>query len=542
MAQNKFDPDKFLAETEPVSKKSDFDPDAFLAETETPTVQRSRPGQAFLESAGNALTAGYLPQIQAGAEKLLQPVYEQITGQDLGPSEPYVNIRDRNIKRISELGQENPYSSLAGTVSGAMLMPGAGSLKAASTAGKIGKAALAGGALGAIYNPGDVEGEVSGVQLGDRTKNALIGAGTGALAQGLLSGAEKAASSWSNKGSEMIKKSYKRAVQALGAKTGDLKKVYAKGDMDRIGKFALDEGFVRPGSTVETIAEKANQYMDDIGPKIGQVYSKVDEAVTNPKFLDEIGDSGKKILAKSELNAKNIANEALEKVKKTWAGKAGGKSAINRVAQELEALGELGENAAIQDLHAYRKSLDDLINFDKAVKDSPPAQKGLIELRRIIVDKIENRIKALETVGTGKGFDDLLSGLKDLNQKFRSSADIKDIASKALAREESKIGGTLPLPGFYDTVLGAGIGASQYDPNDPATSLAKGLAGAYAVKYGRKYGPGALAPLQRSLGGLLQKDPTGKIGRSLAEGLSEITPGNTGVIAESVRRRLKKEK
>ncbi len=128
----------------------------------------SRPVEAGIESFGQAATAGYLPQLQAGVSQAIpspsQSVDEKLRQQGFQinqPEDSYISNRDRFIQRGKQLSEENPEASLAGTAAGigaSMLVPG-------GAAGGIGKAALRGAAQGALYNPGDEEGKVDALQL-----------------------------------------------------------------------------------------------------------------------------------------------------------------------------------------------------------------------------------------------------------------------------------------------------------------------------------------------------------------------------------------
>lgn len=166
--------------------------------------------ETALESFGKGLTFGYLPQIQAGVEKAT----DFLTG---SPSEPYVQIRDANVRRQKAQAEENPGTALGSEVAGGIVSgiaaPGAifgkagqaakaaeavkaaEELKNASTLAKLAntgvrvvkgaaEGAKIGGIYGAIQNPGDVEGEVSPLQLDQRLENAKTGAKFGGLVGG----------------------------------------------------------------------------------------------------------------------------------------------------------------------------------------------------------------------------------------------------------------------------------------------------------------------------------------------------------------------
>lgn len=140
-----------------------------------------------LESYGDTATMGYLPQLQALAEKPIAKAMDFMTGNDVAEHMPdYVERRDENIARQNAQSAAHPYASAAGTLAGigaSAVLPGIGAAKAAkgaSLATKAGVGALQGAATGAVYNPGDEKGVVDPIQAGKRAGNAAIGAVTGA--------------------------------------------------------------------------------------------------------------------------------------------------------------------------------------------------------------------------------------------------------------------------------------------------------------------------------------------------------------------------
>lgn len=129
------------------------------------------------DNAGNTLAFGYLPQISGAAGALKGAV---------GMDDSYLQSRDATVNRMQQENQDNPVTAtvgkglgMVGQVAGAAVTGGASALPTA-----FGDAAIAGAKIGAVYgglsNPGDTQGQIAPVQLGDRLKNALIGAPFGA--------------------------------------------------------------------------------------------------------------------------------------------------------------------------------------------------------------------------------------------------------------------------------------------------------------------------------------------------------------------------
>lgn len=157
------------------------------AAASAPKQEDAGAGMAALESYGDSATAGYLPQLQAITEKPMAKALDFITGNDVASQLPdYVQRRDENIARQDAQSKAHPAASAAGTLAGigaSALMPGAAVAKATKGAGlaaKIGAGAAQGAITGAAYNPGDEKGVQNTFQVGDRAKNAVMGAAIGA--------------------------------------------------------------------------------------------------------------------------------------------------------------------------------------------------------------------------------------------------------------------------------------------------------------------------------------------------------------------------
>lgn len=138
--------------------------------------------QTALENFGNAVTLGYLPQLQAAGQPIVDKAVGAITGADPDP-QSYVQSRDENIARIAKESEENPKSALAGKaaglISGAALAPELPFLKGGGWAKAAGRGAVYGAGYGAAQNPGDKPGEISPLQAEDRAENAAYGIPTG---------------------------------------------------------------------------------------------------------------------------------------------------------------------------------------------------------------------------------------------------------------------------------------------------------------------------------------------------------------------------
>jgi hypothetical protein len=279
-----FDPKKYLEKT----SSQGFDPAAYLAKSGAPEEVRPSDGagQAFLESYGNSALLGYLPQVQALAGKLMPDpsgeLDEKLRKQGFQIQQQkgtYIAERDKNLARQKKQGEEHPYASGAGTLTGlaaGFLVP-AGAMAKAGQSMTYAQKVKAGAKLGALYgaaaNPGDTEGEFSPLQVGDRLKGAAIGAATG----GVLAGAIDDAMVLSKAAREKLReKAAKRATRALGRPTPTVtNNMKASGQDVELGRELLDAGAIPVFGTPERIGRRVDKLADQAGEEIGQIVGRV---------------------------------------------------------------------------------------------------------------------------------------------------------------------------------------------------------------------------------------------------------------------------
>lgn len=249
-----------------------------------------------IEQAGQAVSLGYLPQITAAIEspldeesraylnapigELFNPEFREQAAKGRGVDKTYQQIRDEKIAQFEEGSKANPVASAvgsgAGMVGSALSIP-AKMFGATNTLGQAVKAgARAGAAYGALSNPGDVAGEVSPLQLGERGFNAVTGAalgGVGGAAGDILGKTiQKAPQMISDKASDM-------AARALGRGTQDLKQRIGDKGVRAMGRKALDEGVIGAiPKSAQGIDDAVNSLRQGVGKNIGKIIDKVDEA------------------------------------------------------------------------------------------------------------------------------------------------------------------------------------------------------------------------------------------------------------------------
>lgn len=142
------------------------------------------PAMAGLAEAG---TAGLPPaksvEREPGAAEMIAGLvrlgYEHFIAPEGKATEAYRKTRDAMREEQESAETQNPKSYIAGQVVGSLATPGLAGAKAATAAGRVGKAALGGAVGGGLYGAGEA---VSGGQSpGDVAASTAKGAATGAL-------------------------------------------------------------------------------------------------------------------------------------------------------------------------------------------------------------------------------------------------------------------------------------------------------------------------------------------------------------------------
>lgn len=484
----------------------------------TPVVEEDsgpsllKKAEAGVQGLGQGGLMGYLPNIQAVSEQVTFPIMSAISGQKV-EADPYVQAREAYKQRDVSLQKEAPGSYMAGELAGAVAtpVPGMGLLKSSKVGAKLGQAGLAAaqGAIGsALYNPGDVEGEVSGLQLGERLRQGAVGGllsgGMAKVGQGISKIAEGSgtAANW-------------LTTKAMGAQKGDFKRLLKKNEMDEVAEFARKSGIVKMGNNIDEVVGRTDEILKDTGPKIKQIYAQTQATVNDPEFLKTLKPDQAQKLFESELVPDGIVKEINEKLSSEWSKKAGGKQVLSRLQPELEQLKNLGPITDVEELLKFRRSIDDLINFDRPLREMAGGQEALVTMRRMVQDKIDNRIGVLDDIVGGSS----LKELKSLNKTYKNAATIKNISQAAQAGEEAKMlfGITERQAGLGALGLGAmsSLADGEINEGDIARPLLLGAATMGGSKLARRYGPGvgagllsgAKKPLEK-MGGLLQSPVT----------------------------------
>jgi hypothetical protein len=438
---------------------------------QSPAEPKTGAGEAALEHFGNAATLGYLPQIQAGVEKLT-PDPGADTDADLKsqgfkisqPENSYLSDRDENLKRMALEGKEHPVASAAGTVGGIV---GGGLL--ASAALPVGEAAtlgnglvgpvtrgadlankvvqgIKGGAIaGGLANPGDTEGEIDPIQAEGRAKGAALGAAIG----GAVPLAQQAISSGATSvGDYLRNKAALKATRSLGRPTPtQATRMAATGQDVTLGRDLLDQGAIPVLGTPGRIAGRVDALKEQAGENIGNL-------------IKSGGDS--KMIDSQKLGIQILDSPELAQMRKT----PGMESTVSAIEKQVNTLAQNGE-MTLGEAQTLRQGIDKSINFNKASPDMRGAQEGLYQQRTAIRDAMNDAVNGLPS---SPGQD----ALKVANRRYGNLSTAQDILEKQMGRDQANRAVSLT-----DTIAGAGGMAKHGLP---------GLALGAANKFGRTFG------------------------------------------------------
>lgn len=403
-----FDPDAYLAASEKNKPKTQgFDPDAYLAsrEPKQPEADFGTKARVFSEQAADVFTLGYLPQIEGGIRSLVGP-------------ETYLQEREAVSERMRQGEKEAPAYATAGKVAGVgagLLIPGGVATQAATKLGALGRAAGTGAAMGLIADPGDVQGEVTPLQLEQRGKQALSGAALGGLlgagGQAVGKMVSKMATPQQKAAGLLREAAGRKAFKAVGPYKRDVTKAGEK--MGSIGKTLLDEKVVKvlPAS-YEKLAKRATDAFEKVGRKYGNV----------------IDDIAKKSNVNVDRSA--VAQKAMKDLMAD--SDIPGIARQNQRVQLL--LDQFGSKPPMNILEAQklRKSLKGQINWDRLPGADIPINE---QVYRKIYFELGNTIEDAAKKGAEQAGADLAQQYLKLRGDYHNLRRAAEIASKRAGGE-----------------------------------------------------------------------------------------------------------
>lgn len=451
---------------------------------------------AYAGAAGNEIGFGYLPQIQARFEQLLPDATGDVDAQLRAegfqlPERGYVQMRDENIKSAEALAAQYPEQDMAGKVSGilATMQPIAKGAQALGLAGKgvsgfsrLKDAAKVGGAFGATYNPGDVEGVVNPFQFVERAKGAGTGAAMGSAGQGLGEAIGSVGRSIGSTPEALEKLAKIAGFKSLGASTKDFRTSFGKNAPLEIGETLLKEGIVKAGASVDDMLAAVNQKRDEAGKVIGAVYDQTNNFSQNSSTFSSLPKSIQYKLKVTELDGPKMANQAIKRIGKDFKNNLDNSVVKDRVYAITENLSS-NKNPSIIDLHEMISNLDDSVDWSKKAMEATVIQDQIRTIRHTLKKNLDNRISA---VSKAMGDPAKAQQLKDANKLYGHLSTAKRMATDKISRDNANrwISLTDYIAGG---AVGNMVGGDITSPEDMVKKGLIGVAAGFANRGVRKY-------------------------------------------------------
>lgn len=445
--------------------------------------------QGALQEIGNAVPQGALRRL--GIEN-----YEG--GRD-NPDDVYRDARDHAQSLDEAAKAANPKTYLAGEVGGGLVLPvpAAAPLTAGKIPLKVLMAHLAkqGAVTGAAYGLGSSKADLT---TGDPREYARAGLDTaiGGTA-GVVGGAAVApvahlagrglSAVAGRVGSGLDDFSARRALKAAGYIQKDLKKDIANEGIERVlqrGRDLRDTGAVRAFSSVDDVASRASDLVDEQGQRIGNLLSETDARAVSTDL-----PSGSRV-------AERIRREILPGVENSPSLADLGPAIENRASM----YGQHEQGVPLTELNQWKSDLSSRLKW--GADPSLPEQYNR-QMRGILKDEVNTAV--------GEIAPDLAPELATANRLYGSLKPTAKRANEGMARD---LGNRMASPSDYGAAI-AGVAAAG-----PA-GVALGAVNKVVRKYGSStasVAAGGAANKMAQLKAALQTNPEalGKFAAPLA--------------------------
>lgn len=445
------------------------------------------PWQRILRAAGNVS-----PVLAVAADKLVDDNVAPWK-QFLGQGEGYIRDRDEVAQELRQNEAEMPVSTGLGKIAGiastatlpvkaAGAIPG---LANQSMKAKVALGGVTGAGTGFLQNPGEVRGEFGGLQLDERTGQAKLG---GAFGAGLPLAAGAVSKTFSATAGRALKAlAETNAFKAAGAMLKDFRAANNRGMVNKIGRWMIDNKFIKPGSTVEDISALAKEMRDAAGAQISKVYTEVMEHLTSP--ASKLTQAQRDRILNSGFRPVTDAQAIMAEVEAAMKGKEGKKAVLDRVKAYLDELGaDYGDILDAGTANTIKSNIDGRINYAKRANDLPEFQEAMSILRRHVADRIEAQLQAIDQEVGGK----LALALRKANDTYGKASTVYHIAEDRALRETAN-----NMFGLTDKIMatgGAGVGSligyyKEGSVQGALTGAALGMGAMLGNKAARHYGP-----------------------------------------------------
>jgi hypothetical protein len=487
---------------------------------ENPKTDVADSAQAGLEHFGNAASMGYMPQIQGFVSQLMPDPSAEVDaklreqGFKIDQKSPtYISERDAYIKHLEQQEKDHPIASTVGTVGGALASGVATSgltpINAASRLGRVAQAAKGGAAIGAVANPGDKEGQLTGFQVSDRIGNAVTGAALGAAGQGAVEGVSATAKGVMNLPKALQAKAEERAFKSSGAMLKDYRNADRKGRINVIGRYMLDNGLVKPGMTVDDVAEAAAALEAKHGKDIGSILGGLDQS--------GIAAPSHSAMA-SEIDAIAEPMKGLNTARPTF-------NALDDAAADLRTMGRGGE-VGVEGKGTFKTAQEAKVFISDQIEkaggwNSPnPSEKNLA--LREAYHKANSMIENAAEVGAASiGDDALAGGYRTAKEGYRNAKDVQGIAKDQANRQKANHFNSITdyMAGSGGAIVGAMTGD---DMESKIKNAAVGASLGGANRLMRRYGTPLVSQGLDRAGKALGRTYLGEMGEAAAPALKAI--------------------
>lgn len=454
-------------------KDEGFQPPAY-ATADVEPAPAPRPQEQISEGVSGVRGAlqGVLSDYADEALGAISAVPDFIGGENWGDA--YRRNRDEYRDLYKQSRDQNFKSYTAGQIGGGIVQSAAlnkaGLLKAPSALGELAKqSALMGAVSGLGASEADLtRGEVGGALL-DAGVGGVVGGTVGYVVpragQALGAGLQKAGNALPG---ALKQFAAERALKAAGYINKDLKPVFRQRGRARIqemGQGLLESGAIRAGRTVEDVADRLQEPLDQAGREIGAVLSKADAT-------GELFDMAPFVARVREKYAEKAHDPIIQGFYKR---------SVAPLLKEYEQSAVKKGGLTFSEAEGLKRSLQDIVNFGNSFNDAAPqlsTNNVVKELQSELLDEVEQQ------VGRALGPEDL-ARFQGAKNRWGIFIDALDKAKMGEARGL----GSSPI-GLRDLMAGGAAAAAGTGGLDSALGA---VAAPFALKVLRDRGDSTLA-------------------------------------------------
>jgi len=376
-------------------------------------------------------------------------------------------------------------------------------------AGRTALSGAQGTAMSAMEGP---EGE----SVSDKIERAKSG---GKLAAGIQVAAESLPVVGKTLGrlpGKLSKWAEERAFKASGAMLKDYRKAHGNDRIQAIGRYMLDNGLVKPGMSVDDIAEAAGNLEGKHGKELGNILNQLDDAEIAMKAGGQSVGSSRDEIAK-KLESDLIRPQNLP-----------GVNDENKVLQELIdefRSGSSGEKLGILDSQDMKEAIGKQINWKRLLDADIPVKEQFY--RRLYTALKEAQESQAGQVAEKTGQANYVA----TKSAYQNDKDLKKISEDQALRQ--KANRFFSPSDWGSAATGAMVGAASGD--DIESKLKNAAVGATlggVNKLRRKYGT-PLVSQGLDVAGMALSKPMARVARSTAP-LAESGSGIAASVVHSI--------